>query len=46
MKTRKRHKFTDEELDAECTPVDFSKFPWRADIRLIRKQIKEKKGKK
>lgn len=44
MKTRKRHEFTDEELDRERTPVDFNKVPWRADIRLIRKQIREKRS--
>lgn len=46
MKTRKRHEFTDEELDRERTPVNFNDVPWRVDIRLIRKQIKEKKCKK
>lgn len=46
MKTRKRHEFTKEELEKERTPVNFNDVPWRADICLIRKQIKEKKSKK
>lgn len=46
MKTRKRYEFTKEELEKERTPVNFNNVPWLADIRLIRKQIKDKKGKK
>lgn len=49
MKTRKRHEFTDEELDRERTPVvDFNKVPWKTDIRVIRERINKtkKKGKK
>lgn len=48
MKTRKRHEFTDEELDRERTPVDFNKVPGKTDIRVIREQINKakKKGKK
>ena len=48
MKTRKRHEFTDEELDRERTPVDFNKVPWKTDIMVIRERINKakKKGKK
>lgn len=48
MKIRKRHEFTDEELDRERTPVDFNKVPWKTDIRVIRERINKakKKGKK
>lgn len=44
MKTRKRHEFTDEELDRERTPVvDFNKVPWKTDIRVIRERINKTK---
>ena len=45
---RKERKFTKEELDAERTPVDFNKVPWKTDIRLVRERINKakKNGKK
>ena len=43
MKTRKRHEFTDEELDRERTPVDFNIVPWKTDIRVVRERINKAK---